>query len=481
MPAPKEVIDPRLSRFVQLRDRLQEIDASLLELNDKGERAALTEDEETRWDSLVAEREILLPEHQKLAARAQAIEQIRNTAHRRIAGLPDSPKVAEQYFGRDVRSLPWREARDGALTVLEDRESTAGLTTHQLDYLDHEVRKAGRTELARRIIVTENDAYRSAFFKYMTRGNVVLDDEERVAMLRYEEYRAAAEGTTTTGGFAIPVFIDPSVILTDQETENPFLAYARTVDVNTNAWKGISAAGVTWAFGSEGTAVTDNSLTIAQPTVTVFMARGFIPYSIEIGQDWPDFQAEMGRLLGIGYDELLLSKFSTGNGTTEPRGIVTALNATTNQQVISLTDGSFGYQDVYSTWKALPQKYRRRASWMMSVGVNNAIRQFGASNVYHAATVPLPAGAAEVLFNRPVLENPYFADFTGTTGAESRLVVGDFSNYVIARRQGMNVELVPQLFDVTNNRPTGSRGWFAYARIGGNSVNDAAFRIQNNT
>jgi predicted phage gp36 major capsid-like protein len=35
--------------------------------------------------------------------------------------------------------------------------------------------------------------------------------------------------------------------------------------------------------------------------------------------------------------------------------------------------------------------------------------------------------------------------------------------------------------DVTNNRPTGQRGWFAYARIGGNSVNDLGFRLLVNT
>jgi HK97 family phage major capsid protein len=55
--------------------------------------------------------------------------------------------------------------------------------------------------------------------------------------------------------------------------------------------------------------------------------------------------------------------------------------------------------------------------------------------------------------------------------------VGDFRNYVIARRGGMTVEFIPHLFDVTDNRPTGQRGWFAYARIGGNSVNDLAFRL----
>jgi hypothetical protein len=41
----------------------------------------------------------------------------------------------------------------------------------------------------------------------------------------------------------------------------------------------------------------------------------------------------------------------------------------------------------------------------------------------------------------------------------------------------MTVEFIPHLFDITTNTPTGSRGWFAYARIGGNSVNDLGFRL----
>ena len=71
--------------------------------------------------------------------------------------------------------------------------------------------------------------------------------------------------------------------------------------------------------------------------------------------------------------------------------------------------------------------------------------------------------------------------FSGTTGASNLLVVGDFRNFVIADRAGMTVELVPHLFDVTNNRPTGQRGWFAWARFGSNSVNDLGFRLLQNT
>jgi HK97 family phage major capsid protein len=471
--------DPKATRFVELRERLKDLDAQILSLS---ERDALSDEEEARWDDLCAERDTIVPEFEKLEERNARVEEIKRKTYRQIRGLPDAKTRVEELWGEDVRKMDWRSARDGALSILDDREQNYMLNTNQGDMLTGRIRSAAETDLARRIIVTENEHYRSAFHKMMTRGTTtVLTPEEQTAMLRYEEYRAASEGTTTAGGFAIPVFIDPSVILTDQETDNPFLTIARQVDVNTNAWKGVSAAGVSWSFDAEGATVSDDAVTLAQPSVTVYTARGFIPYSIEIGEDWPGFQAEMSRLLAEGYDELLIDKFSRGNGTTEPRGILTALDANTNVEVVSTTDGSFGFEDIYKVWKSLPQKYRRRASWMMSVDINNRIRQFGAANVYHAATVALPAGAAEVLFNRPVYESPYFPDFTGTTGAENRLVVGDFSNYVVARRSGMNVELVPQLFDVTNNRPTGQRGWFAYARIGGNSVNDLGFRLLQNT
>jgi HK97 family phage major capsid protein len=60
-------------------------------------------------------------------------------------------------------------------------------------------------------------------------------------------------------------------------------------------------------------------------------------------------------------------------------------------------------------------------------------------------------------------------------------IFGDFSNYVIADRIGMTVDFIAHLFDPTTGRPTGQRGWFAYYRVGADSVNDAAFRVLNVT
>lgn len=473
MPENAAPVSTGRTRLVELRNKLKDLDDQILLLTDK---PTLSEDEEERYSDLVAERAPVKVEHDRLQDRAERAEEIQKSTYRQLKGMPEVRTPVEELYFRDVRKMDVREARDGALRIIEDREQNYPLSTGQVDNLERQARKD--TDLARRVIVTENEHYRSAFHKLMTRDNAILTQEEHQAMLRYEEYRAQSEGTTTAGGFAVPVFIDPSVILTDQETDNPFLRIARQVTVNTNAWKGVSAAGVAWSFDAEASAVSDDSITLAQPTVNVNMARGFIPYSIEVGEDWPGFQAEMGRLLGDGYDELLINRFTSGSGTNEPRGLLTALDANTNVEVAVTTDGTFAPDDLYKVWKSLPQKYRRRASWMMAVDVNNKIRQFGAANVFHAYTVNLTEGAAEQLFQKPVYENPYFPDFSGSTaGAANVLVVGDFSNYVIARRTGMNVELVPHLFDVTNNRPTGQRGWFAYARIGGNSVNDLGFRL----
>jgi HK97 family phage major capsid protein len=430
----------------------------------------------------------------KLAVEMRSAAMKKLEEHRAIADtLRVRPKAAVNIYAGlthgeefgSVRSLPVREARDRALRVL-DSVDAAHLKGDQKDEVNSRLRSMGGAadDLARRILVTENDGYRSAWMKAVTDPNwfARLTDDERDAMKIYEEYRAMSEGTTSAGGFGIPVFIDPSIILTAQGTGNPFLELAQQATVNTNAWKGVSSAGVTWAFQAEAAAATDNSPTLAQPTVTVYMARGFIPYSIEVGQDYPDFANQMATLLAAGYDEILVDKFTRGTGSGEPQGILTALSANTNTRVALTTSGTFGAPDPYKVWGALPQRFRRNANWLMSVVTNNAFRQLGTANVYHAYTVNLPEGWTDALFRRGVYESPYMPDVTTSTSATIGLaVVGDFSNYLIARRGGMSVELVPQLFDVTNNRPTGQRGWFAYARIGGGSINDLGFRLLVNT
>lgn len=472
---PASLDDIRGKTPEELDKLVKVMDAHLRSLHqtDDGELRDLDDTEQAAFDELMAIRDAAidkLDKHAKVAEvlrrRPEAVKKVYDSIAR---GLDDHDGVLR---------MTNPEARDRALRVLGDGKHLRDDEAAQVERL---VRNS--TDIARRVIVTENDDYREAWRKLVTNpnGNLILTEDERAAVRAWEEYRAMSEGTTTAGGFGIPVFIDPSIILTAQGSGNPFLELARSVDVNTNKWKGVSSAGVTWSFDTEATAVSDDSPTLAQPSVDVHMARGFIPYSIEIGEDYPGFASEMSTLLAEGYDELLVDKFTRGSGTGEPQGIVTALDADTTVEVLLGTAGTLAATDIYNVWAALPQRFRRRASWLSAVEVNNKIRQLGTANNFHATTVQLTESGDFPIFARNYRETPYMTDLTTSAVHTNIAVVGDFQNYVIARRGGMSVELVPQLFDVTNNRPTGQRGWFAYARIGGGSANNKGFRLLNQT
>src|SRR6185437_16322373 len=108
----------------------------------------------------------------------------------------------------------------------------------QQDHVESYIRRP--SGIPRRALLPENESYREAWMKAVTQPQPIFTDDERNAMLAFNEYeRAAAESPTSAGGFGIPIFIDPSIILTAQGTRNPFLEIAKQVTVNTNFWKGV--------------------------------------------------------------------------------------------------------------------------------------------------------------------------------------------------------------------------------------------------
>lgn len=408
--------------------------------------------------------------------RAARVDAAKSLVVERAVGY-DAPQIMKKTATDiDVRSASRGEVRDAAMKVLEN--NSRGLATRQLDHVERLMNT--RSELtdggaiAKRLLLTENDAYRSAFVKGVTQSTPAFTSEEVKAL---NEFRAMSL-TDANGGFGVPVLIDPSIILTSGAADAPILSIARVVTITTDEWKGVSSAGTAWSYDAEATEVSDDSPTLAQPSVTTYTARGFIPYSLEIGMDYPGFAEEMRRLLDQGYVDLVAKQTMTG---TTPVGIFTAIDAAAASEVAVTTDGAFGAVDLLKVWGGLPERYRSRATWVMSTDVENEIRSFSSDNSGGYYTVNLTQGGVGTLFGRPVVLSDYAPNFTGTTGAANILVVGDFSNYVIAQRAGMTVEFIPNLLGVTDGRPTGQRGWFAHARHGFDSVNDNAFRLLQNT
>jgi HK97 family phage major capsid protein len=144
------------------------------------------------------------------------------------------------------------------------------------------------------------------------------------------------------------------------------------------------------------------------------------------------------------------------------------------------TAGTIAPADVYSMWARLPQRHRRRGSlaWMSSTVTQNAVRQLGTLDPNF--TVDMTEDGIGQLLGAPYDMNDYFTDLAAGTGTQNLAVVGNWQGFLVAQRAGMNVEFVPMLFDVTNNRPTGQRGWFAWARVGSDVVDPTAFQLLTN-
>ena len=471
-------MNPKLE---ELRGKLDVLKTEITTLSDK---EVLDEAEETRFDAAMDEFKSVKADFDKAEARSRALETVNATQTRSAGGVDSANQInrGAHPHSSEVRDMKRGELRSAAMHVVEDKGKH--LNAAQQGHLEKMIHRRGvdfdGDVIARRLLITETDEYKRAFAKGMSGGPAIYTQEEGNAVL---EFRAANEGTNADGGFGIPVLIDPTIILTSGAAAAPILDICTITTITTDQWKGVNSGGFTWAYNAESAVVADNSLTdMAQPTIPVYKAAGFIPYTIEVGDDYPDFQEEMSKMLAQGYLNLVAKQTMTGSGISQPTGIFTGLqNTTTPAHVIVTTLGTLGAVDVQSAWAKLGELFRSQAQWMMNVSVENTIRVFGNNLALSQYTINFTADGLGVLMGKQVHISDYAPSPTNTTGAESFLVVGDFKHYRFIQRAGMTVELVPHLFDQSTARPLGQRGWYAYARHGADMDATNAFRLVSNT
>lgn len=338
------------------------------------------------------------------------------------------------------------------------REDAQSQVEHLLSFVDDE---AGT--LARRILITGSPVYERAFGKAVVALNTMgLSAEERAAL---------ALGAGATGGFAVPFQLDPTVILTSNGSINPLRLVSRVEQIVGKEWQGITSTGITVSRVAEATEATDNAPTLAQPTVKAERVQGFVPFSMEIDQDWAGLRTEMTRLLSDAKDQEEATSFVTGTGVSpQANGVVQTLNASSN--VIANT---FGVANVYALEEAVPPRFRARASIMANKFVFNLVRQFDTAGGA-ALWVRLTDGLPPELIGYSAYENSSMVASVGTVGNRF-LLMGDFSQFLIVDRVGMAIELVPHLFGATNRFPTGQRGIYAIWRNNSKILTDNAFRI----
>ena len=334
--------------------------------------------------------------------------------------------------------------------------------------------------LFRHALLTGSPAYRSAFelmLQYPT------DFHTRFSAEQAEAYRAGADlhrtalsDTSANGGYAIPFLLDPSIILTNAGSANPLRQLATIKQGVSNAWHGVTSAGVTAEWKAEGSQAADASPTLTQPAITAYLADAYIFGSYEVFAD-TNLAAEFPMLIADAKDRLEADAMVVGSGSGAPFGVVTSATAVTTSRIAPTTGGTFtasSSADVYKIEASVPARWRSRSSWISNWATYSIIRQMSPAAAGSSFWATMGGGLPPELLGHPVHEATSVVS-TVTTGSNI-LVCGDFSQYYIYDRIGMSVEYVPQVFGA-NGRPTGQRGWMAWWRVGGDVVAPDAFRV----
>lgn len=334
----------------------------------------------------------------------------------------------------------------------------------------HVQRDSGRaTDM---VLATTSPLYGEAFTK-------IIRSEGQMAALSTEEQQAISRAmslTDSAGGFLIPTQLDPNVILTANGSVNQVRQIARVVNVTGDTWTGITSAGVTASWDAEATQVSDDSPTLASPTIPVYKGQAYVQASHEITADAPTLANDIAQMVAFEKDRLESVAFVTGSGSGEPTGIITALVASSPTVIVnSATTDTFALADVYALDSALPARFAQNASWLGHRAIYNLMRRFDTAGGA-ALWGYLAEGRKSEILGRPDYVAEAMDGVINTSAENYALVYGDFSNFVIVDRLGTTMRFIPDTFGA-NGRPTGQSGWLTYWRVGSDSVNDAAFRL----
>lgn len=374
-----------------------------------------------------------------------------------------------------------QETRSRALTAVERWDADDALKTSATATLERLRDVPGAPSdvrgVSEHILRYSNPLYVSAFRKYAsdpeTYAADLTPDERRV----WQEAREHQRATLQTSGAVLPSPLDPTVVLTNDGVEDPMRSVARVDSTTSLSKRYITSAGATFSFDDELAEVSDDTHTEAEPEITTHKAQGWLEASIEAWMDQPGFSTEVAKIIADGKARLEGGKFvsGAGDGSNEPFGIVTELTGTSSE--VDAAGEAIVADDMYGLIEALPPRFRTVARWQLELSTRNFVHRLWN-----------PSGTEpRIVEDGRIADLPYvlnssidpYSDVDASATATHRLaVVGDWSKFVILDRVGLSVHFIgPGHLRGSNDRPDGRVGWYAYWRVGSESLVDGAFRM----
>ena len=438
-----------------------------------------------RWKDLDGDREQIVGRMAELDLIRKASQDRGNTedgdggGNGKWDGSPQFMARRDPFAGRE-ESKDYLHLTAGDLVA---RSMTAVEYYNKRGMLSHEraeeaTRKAQSPGIARHMLLYGEDEYYEAFREY------VNDPTGR----GLQRAAGALSLASAQGGYLLPTFLDPTIVLNTDGTTNPYRRLASVKQITTNAYNGVNSAGVQAAYLDEAVAAgTAAYQGVGQIQIGVKKAAAWIYGSLEANED-TNFADQLPRLLQDGKDILEEQNFAVGTGGTGlntgvPLGVVAALG--TGQQLLPGTGAGVAWtaNDIYNLEAKLGPRFRMSPSvgFVANITNINKVRALSPSGAGSSFWATLGDGTPSRLLNHRIEESPSAtastATGTGATGTGSAgLVFGAWDNFLIIDRIGTSMLFEPMIKDTTTGAPRGQQGWFYYWRSGSGVTTPNAFR-----
>jgi HK97 family phage major capsid protein len=318
---------------------------------------------------------------------------------------------------------------------------------------------------------------RKVFEKLVRFGVEALDENERRAAQAFSRIRdpelRAQTITTTGGGYLIPQGYQPEIIKTMADwgpmTDETVIRVLRTASGNPLPIPTVDDTGNTGVDHTINSADADQDVTFGQKQLDAYVAgSGMVKVPFELLQDSVfDMGPLLNELFGERLGRRLNTKLTTGTGSSQANGIVTA--SSLGKTAASAT--AIAADELFDLVHAVNPAYRKspKCAWQFNDLTFKAIRKLkdGQSN-YLWQMGDVRTGAPSLLLDKPYHVNQAMADIA--TGAKT-VIFGDMSKYwtrIVAEFVMLTLrERFADAFQV---------GFTAFARYDGELVDTAAVK-----
>lgn len=267
--------------------------------------------------------------------------------------------------------------------------------------------------------------YQSAFNDYVASGGMKIE-------------AALYEGSNVAGGYAVPTLTDGTIVpLAPQEMAVRRIARVvpTTNDLKVPIKATFGTAAIKPESGASESTFTDSDPTLGQFELTSFMVGRQTSASWELLQDVAQFQAFIVDDLVLSLQMYEESKYLTGNGTTEPQGLI----GNTGTGVTGVTNmGSDLLDATYDVQAKLNGAYHGNASFLMSRATSVALRKAQKqANLFEP--VFTRSNGQDYLHGYPV---NYSASMPAMAASATPVLFGDFNaGYIIGDRGGAGISV----------------------------------------